>query len=179
MISEKSYAFENGFPVNNTAEQVYRASDLRRAIEAYKIFVPTLGTEAVIQQLSNQGAIPNKKGMVMATSPMQQFQATNSDTPYTIAVIDLSDGPVVIEMPANPLLLGFVNDHNMKAIQNVGGIGPEKGQGGKHLVVPVNYKGDIPTGYFVGYSQTLLNVCLIRTVPLSLWRAGSRATSRN
>lgn len=166
LLAGEPYTFERGFPTQNTAENVYAESDLRRAIEAYKIFVPTLGTEGVIQQMINQGAIPNKKGMVMATSPMQQFQATNSDTPYAIAVIDLSDGPVVIEMPANPLLLGFVNDHNMKAIQNVGGIGPEKGQGGKHLVVPANYKGEIPEGYFVGYSQTMKNVCLIRTVPL-------------
>jgi len=160
------YTFERGFPVGDTPSSVYEASDLRRAIEAYKTFVPTLATEAVIQQMANQGATPNERGMVMATSPPQQFQGTNSDTPYALTTLDLKAGPMVIDMPANPLLLGIVNDHNMKWIENVGGIGPDEGKGGKYLFLPPKYEGEVPDGFYVSRSQTWKIVALIRTVPL-------------
>ncbi len=135
--------FERGFPLEGTAQQVYDASDLRRAIEAYKVFVPTVASEAVIQQIAGQGGRPNEMGMVHPNQPMQQFQATNSDTPYALTTLDLRAGPMVVEMPANPLLLGIVDDHNMTWVQNIGGIGPDQGRGGKHLFLPSGYDGDV------------------------------------
>ncbi len=45
----------------------------RRAIEAYKFFFPTMGTEAVMQQMLSNGAKINEIGHVMATTPLQQF----------------------------------------------------------------------------------------------------------
>lgn len=158
--------FERGFPLEGTAAQVYDASDLRRAIEAYKVFVPTVASEAVIQQIAGQGGRPNEMGMVHPNQPMQQFQATNSDTPYALATLNLRAGPMVVEMPANPLLLGIVDDHNMTWVTNLGGIGPDQGRGGKHLFLPPGYDGSVPEGFFVSRSQTWELVVLIRTVPL-------------
>ena len=66
--------FERGFPVGDTPSRVYDASDLRRAIEAYKVFVPTVATEAVIQQIAGQGGRPNEMGMVTPTSPCSSFR---------------------------------------------------------------------------------------------------------
>ncbi len=60
--------FERGFPTAVTAEKAHYAADLRRAIEAYKFFFPTLGTEAVMQQMLSNGAKINEVGHVMATS---------------------------------------------------------------------------------------------------------------
>ena len=73
---------------------------------------------------------------------------------------------MVVEMPANPLLLGIVDDHNMTWVTNVGGIGPDQGRGGKHLFLPPGYDGSVPEGFFVSRSQTWELVVLIRTVPL-------------
>jgi hypothetical protein len=50
--------------------------------------------------------------------------------------------------------LGLVNDHNMRWVLDMGGNGPDKGQGGKHLILPPDYQGDVPTGYYVGKSDT-------------------------
>ena len=87
--------FSQGFPTADTANAIYRNSDLRRAIEAYKTFLPTLATEAVIQQMINAGAKPNEIGIVMAQGPKQQFAATNSDTPYSLTTLDLNrDSPI-------------------------------------------------------------------------------------
>ena len=73
---------------------------------------------------------------------------------------------MVVEMPANPLLLGIVDDHNMTWVTNVGGIGPDQGRGGKHLFLPPGYDDSVPEGFFVSRSQTWELVVLIRTVPL-------------
>jgi len=162
----ESYQFKNGFPVGNTASQIYYNSDLRRAIEAYKIFFPTVATEAVFQQMENAGAEYNTKGIVMAQGPRQQFAATNSDTPYSFILLDLTNGPMVVEMPPNPLLLGLVDDHNMRWLADVGGIGPEKGKGGKHLFLPPGYEGEIPEGYYATQATTNKIIYGVRTVPL-------------
>ena len=63
------YTFERGYPTAVTAEKAHYAADLRRAIEAYKFFFPTLGSEAVMQQMLSNGAKINEVGHVMATSP--------------------------------------------------------------------------------------------------------------
>jgi hypothetical protein len=164
--TNSEYTFSQGYPSGDTADSVYENSMRRRAIEAYKTFLPTVATEAVVQQMLGVGVMPNKTGIIMAQGPKQQFAAANSDTPYFLAVIDLRDGPVVIEMAANPLLLGIVNDHNMRWITNVGGIGPENGAGGKHLILPPDFSGSAPEGFYTTRSQTWVVVVAIRTVPL-------------
>jgi hypothetical protein len=163
----KEYTFKRGYPTGNTAEHVYQQSDLRRAIEAYKTFLPTMATEAVIQQMMTAGAEPNEIGIVMAQGPRQQFAATNSDTPYSLTTLDLKKaGPMVVEMPPNPLLIGLVNDRNMRWIADIGSIGPEKGKGGKHLFLPPGFDGEIPKGYYLWHSKTWKLVIAVRTVPL-------------
>ncbi len=163
----KEYTFTRGYPTGDTAEHIYQLSDLRRAIEAYKTYLPTLATEAVLQQMITAGAKPNEIGIVMAQGPKQQFAAANSDTPYALSTLDLQKaGPMIIEMPPNPLLIGLVNDHNMRWVADIGSIGPEKGKGGKHLFLPPGYEGDIPEGYYVWRSMTWKLAVAIRTVPL-------------
>ncbi len=152
--AESTLQFELGSPTAGTAETAYDASDLRRAIEAYKFFYPTMGSEAVMQQMLSNNAKVNEIGHVMATWPRIQFGAANSDTPYALATIDLKlSGPMVIELPAGPFI-AFVDDHNMRWVQDMGTIGPEKGKGGKHLILPPDYKGEAPSGYYAGRSKT-------------------------
>ncbi|MGO8749466.1 MAG: DUF1254 domain-containing protein [Thermoguttaceae bacterium] len=158
--------FERGFPAAGTAEQAYAAADLRRAIEAYKFFYPTISTEAVMQQGLAAGARVNEVGIVMATSPRQQFGGANADTPYAISTMDLkAAGPMVVELPPGPLI-GFVDDHNMRWVHDMGTIGPEKGQGGKHLILPPDYTDTVPEGYYIARSKTWKVVVFVRIVPL-------------
>jgi hypothetical protein len=164
--AQSEYTFRQGFPTGDTAAAVYANSKLRRAVEAYKTFLPTVTTEAVFQQMTGAGAVLNETGIVMAQGPRQQFAGANSDTPYSFALIDLRKGPMVVEMAANPLLLGLVNDHNMRWVTNLGGIGPDKGKGGKHLLLPPNHEGAVPEGYFVSRAMTWKVLAVVRTVPL-------------
>jgi hypothetical protein len=160
------YEFERGYPVAGTAERAYDAADLRRAVEAYKFFYGTLATEAVMQQAQTAGAKPNEVSIAMATSPRQQFAAANADTPYAIGVLGLqAAGPMVVELPPGALI-GFVDDHNMRWVHDMGTIGPDKGRGGKHLILPPECPGTVPEGYYVARCNTWKVVNFIRSVPL-------------
>lgn len=59
---------------------------------------------------------------------------------------------MVIELPAD--VLGFLDDMHFGYITDMGAAGPDKGKGGKYLVLPPGYEGDIPEGYFVNHSRT-------------------------
>ncbi len=77
----------------------------------------------------------------------------NTETVYALGHLDLkSDGPTVIEAP--PKMLGFAQDGFQRYLIDIGPLGPDKGKGGKFLVLPPGYKGKVPTGYFVARSPT-------------------------
>lgn len=159
------YTFTRGFPANSqTIKQAQDATDLRRAIEAYKFFFPTVATEAVIQQFKPHGIIPNKVGIIMPQDPEQQFSVANQDTPYIIAVLDLrNSGPMVIDIPAGPYI-GLVCDHDMSPVADMGTIGAGKGKGEKNLILPPGYDGKIPEGYVAYQSDTWEGVIAVRVV---------------
>ena len=61
--------------------------------------------------------------------------------------VDTSKGPVVAEIP--PKVLGMVDDFWYKWVGDIGITGADKGEGGKYLLLPPGFKGDIPAGYHV------------------------------
>jgi hypothetical protein len=69
-----------------------------------------------------------------------------------IGWLDLKDGPIVVETPPN--ILGFADDFWFRYIIGMGNAGPDKGKGGKFLLVPPGYQGEVPDGYFVARSPT-------------------------
>ncbi len=71
----------------------------------------------------------------------------NNSTVYFFTWIDTTKGPIVLEAPPN--VLGIFDDHWFRWIGDYGNAGPDKGQGGKFLILPPGYKGEVPEGYFV------------------------------
>jgi hypothetical protein len=96
--------------------------------------------------------------MIMEGSPKQFVFTPNSDTPYEGANIDLSNGPMVIELPPGPLMC-VVNDLNQRYVMDMGLPGPDAGKGGKHIILPPGYKGKVPAGYFSGTPTTNHVLC--------------------
>jgi hypothetical protein len=89
----------------------------------------------------------------------------NSDVIYAMGYLDLKrDGPMVIEAP--PGLQGILDDFWQRPIHMVGQFegrdwsgdvglpGPDKGKGGKYLVIPPDHEGEIPAGYFTYRCRT-------------------------
>ncbi len=79
----------------------------------------------------------------------------NQTVVYAYSIIDLRSGPMVLEVA--PGILGLFTDMWQRGTEDPGIIGPDKGKGGKYLVVPPRYEGEIPEGYFVIRAHGYLN----------------------
>ena len=60
---------------------------------------------------------------------------------------------MVIEQP--PMGLGTINDMWFSWVIDIGFPGPDRGEGGKYLIVPPGYDGPLPdSGFYVAHSST-------------------------
>ena len=90
------------------------------------------------------------------------FLTGNTDTVYVSGILDLGrDGPTVVEIPpgCGP---GTVNDAWFRFVIDMGRPGPDRGEGGKYLIVPAGYTDPIPDGYFVAESPSNINWLILR-----------------
>jgi hypothetical protein len=73
----------------------------------------------------------------------------NATTPYILTFIDLSrTGPLVVDMPPGPTAGGW-SDFWQREFGIVGEMGPDRGQGGRHLVVPPGEQPPAAAGYHI------------------------------
>lgn len=151
--------FFGGFPDQATTEKLYDNLDFQRAVQAYLLALP------VVNQVGNRDAIL-QMGPANTTVPIWESMVdsrtteltANNNTPYTWFWLDLRKGPLVLEVP--PKVLGLVNDIWYKWNGDIGIAGQDKGKGGKYVIVPPGFKGDLPGGHYV-----------IRTGSFSTWVA--------
>ena len=106
--------FVNGYPVPEAALSVHRDQVLRRALEAYHFFYPTVSLEAIHQGTRAAGAQDNESAVLVVAAPRHVGFTLNSDTPYAGGALDLRQGPMVIEIPPGPLV-GMVDDHHHRS----------------------------------------------------------------
>ena len=102
--------------------------------------------------------------MILNGSPHQTVFTPNSDTPYSGAIVDLTAGPMVVELPPG-MFMGVVNDLNQRYVMDMGLSGPDAGKGGKHLLLPLGYKGKVPAGYFSATPTTNRVMVMVRVIP--------------
>lgn len=165
-----SYSFERGYPTPDTSQRARDDADLQRAAIAYRFWYPTVSVEGIFNGNRVAGIQDNQAWGIAAAGPRQVGFTLNSDTPYGSGVIDLSNGPMVIELPPGPYI-GLVDDHNQGWVQDLGLPGPDQGKGGKHLVLPPNYTASPPAGYFVGRSKSMTNLLQCAPFPSTAMRA--------
>ena len=162
--AESTYKFERDFPTAEAAQKAHDDADYQRAVTAYRFWFPTVTHEGVFNGLRELGVKDNESVGIFMSQPHHVFFTPNSDTPYGFAVLDLKAGPMVIELPPGNFIC-IAMDHNEQWILDMGLPGPDKGQGGKHLIVPRDYKGEVPKGYCVGKSATYKFLAAIRALP--------------
>lgn len=79
----------------------------------------------------------------------------NATTPYIISFIDLAkNGPTVIEMPAGHTA-GGLSDFWQREQAVIGELGPDKGKGGKYLLLPPGATDFKSPGFFVVPCNTM------------------------
>jgi hypothetical protein len=138
----------DGFPDKATIKKVYDNLDFQRGVQAILTAIPGASLGAMRRGIREHG--PDNQTVVMFEELMDSrtlFLTANTTTIYNFGWLNTKDGPVVLEMP--PKVLGTIDDFWFHWVGDVGITGPDKGKGGKYLVLPPGYKGTVPDGYFV------------------------------
>jgi hypothetical protein len=155
--------FSDGVPTGSTVKTLYDNLDRSRGVQVYLDNLGAVAIRAFLSSLAEQGAdAPNKVAIFAQLMDSQSVVLTaNTSTLYAFSRTDLAkDGPTVIEVP--PDMLGFLDDDWERFIGDIGVTGPDKGKGGKYLVLPAGYDGAIPDGYFLLKPRTNKNFLFLR-----------------
>jgi hypothetical protein len=146
--------FKDGAPSAETVQKVYDSLTYVRGVDAFMNSFSGASAYAIRKGFQSIGADDNT--VVIFSELMDSnslFLTANADTIYTVAALDLTKGPLVVEVP--PMALGTINDMWFGWIIDIGLPGPDRGVGGKYLLVPPGYEGPLPeSGFHVGRSKT-------------------------
>ncbi|KAA1177223.1 DUF1254 domain-containing protein [Rhizobium tropici] len=168
--------FFDGMPDKVTVDKLYDNLDLMRGVETFLNGIPAASIESIRLGSLKMGADASNKVILieqlMDSAPL--FLTGNTDTVYGMAMLDLQkDGPTVVQIPAGSGP-GTVNDAFFRFVADMGAPGLDRGKGGKYLILPPDYKGDLnpPVGgmeaevegekYFVSKSTSYVNWLILR-----------------
>lgn len=159
--------FKDGAPTAETAKKVYDALDFTRALDVYNNSFRGASALAIVKGFASIGV---NAGDVAIFSDLMDanslFLTANADTVYYLTALDLSKGPIVVEQPSGAV--GTINDMWFSWIIDIGAPGPDRGLGGKYLIVGPDYTGPLPEGgYFVAHSKTNLALYAARAYLLN------------
>jgi hypothetical protein len=168
--------FDDGRPTAETVQMVYDHLDFVRGVEVFLNFIPATSIEGIRRGGLEIGLDACHKlayfDNLMDSNPL--FLTGNTDTVYGMAILDLGrDGATVVEIPKG-MGPSTVNDAFFRFVTDMGVPGLDKGEGGKYLILPPDYEGDLdpPVGgyeaevggetYFVSKSTSYTNWFIAR-----------------
>jgi hypothetical protein len=137
----------------------------QRAVHAYMTMLPALntigmrdGSEATFGKGYN--VLPIWKDRMDSRT---WVPTPNADVIYSMNYLDLKEtGPLVVAAPRD--VIGMFTDFFQRTITDVGAIGPDRARGGLYLLLPPDYDGEIPQGYFPFKSKTYNVFLFFRTI---------------
>jgi hypothetical protein len=146
--------FKDGAPSAETVQKVYDTLDFTRGLDAFLNSYGGASAYAIRQGLLSIGAEDNTVTIYPELMDSKSlFLTANADTVYYFSIVDLTKGPMVVEQP--PKGLGTINDMWFGWIIDIGFPGPDRGEGGKYLLLPPGYDGPVPDGgFYVARSKT-------------------------
>lgn len=146
----------HGYPDDATTQKVYDNLDASRALQAYLLAIPIVNQASMRASLKEFGPV-NQTDVIwenLVDSRTVELTA-NDNTIYSFIWLDTKKGPLVVEIP--PMVLGLIDDFWYHWVADVGITGADKGKGGKYLILPPGYAGEVPEGYFVVRPSTYGN----------------------
>lgn len=155
--------FRDGAPDASTVQLVYDQLDFGRGVEAFMAGMPAASVYAGCNGLQEAGVQPNQaigitENLLDARS---LFLTPNTTTVYVMTCLDLSKGPIVLQVPPN--VLGPADDAYFRWIIDMGLTGPDQGKGGRYLFVPPGYTGTLPEkDYFIAKPRTNTVIAFFR-----------------
>ena len=181
--------FDDGAPSPDTAERLYDNLDFMRGVEAFLSSYQGASMQAIRGGFLSAGVEDNQVLLfpeLMDSASL--FLTPNSDTVYFWSFVDLTHGPMMIDVPMMPEgsgVLGTIDDMWFRWVTDLGLPGPDRGEGGKYLLVGPSHEGPLPdSGFHVSHVRTT-RACLIGrafmvdndpTPAVAALRAGFRIT---
>ena len=154
--------FFDGFPDDATVEKIYDNLDFMRGVEAFLTAMPGASTEALRAGFASQGADNNQTVLIMESlmDSKSLFLTPNTESIYNMMWLDVKDGPLSARNASERARR--IDDHWFQYVADFGRVGPDKGKGGKFLLLTTGYTGEVPEGYFVLRSRTFGNLVFWR-----------------
>jgi hypothetical protein len=139
---------QNGYPTKATSAKLYDELDLQRATQAYLWALPAVGYKALYDAQAKTMGVRNGDVLLYRTLQDKAGMLTpNITTLYAFSFWDLAaQGPLVVEVPAG-LTAGGVLDIWQQPVTDLGQTGPDKGTGGKYLILPPGGPEVVAPGY--------------------------------
>lgn len=154
--------FPLGVPTPETSNMMYDHIDYHHAFSSFLNCFSGASVWAIREGFLKAGI--NDNDVLIFSNLMDSnslFLTANADTVYFFSFFDLSKGPLVVEMP--PRTLSTIDDMWFRWVIDMGLSGPDRGLGGKYLLVPPDYNGSLPDGgYFIAKANTTRVFCLGR-----------------
>ncbi len=159
--------FSEDYPTPETSRTLDEELYFQRAVQTYLWSLPAVNMLAMKE---GQAKTFGEGYQVLAIfekrlKPRTLITTPNSDVIYGIGFLDLAaDGPMVIEAP--PMMQALIDDFWHRAIEgpevdgvqyfaDIGLPGPDKGKGGKYLILPPDHEGAVDEDqYFVYRCRT-------------------------
>ena len=157
--------FFDGFPDDATVQTVYDNLDFERGVQA---FLTGLAPATLLAERAGYRTFgPDNRTVLITESAIDSrslYTVANAEVLYNLIWLDTRDGPLVVEIPPNAL--GFINDFWSRWVTDVGRPGPDRGAGGRYLLLPPGFADAVPDGYVVLRPRTYGNKLLFRTFPV-------------
>jgi hypothetical protein len=146
--------FPDGYPTRETAEKLRDHLDYLHGVETFMNTIPGVSNYALrkgfLEAEINDGEFVLFSELMDARS---LWLTANADTVYFWGFVDLSQGPLVVETPADSL--GCFDDLWFRWVSDFGLPGADRGEGGTYLLVGPGYDGPLPEGgCYVRHSRT-------------------------
>ena len=133
--------FEGGYPTDATVTKLYDEMDFQRATQAYMWAIPIVSFAKWQEQHEKVFGQEDGDLVQMVSSRDKMGMLTpNDSTTYLLGFLNLErTGPLVIQYPKGPSAGGIL-DMWQRPITDMGLSGPDRGEGGKYLVIPPGQK---------------------------------------
>lgn len=145
---------KRGYPLPQDVETLTSNLLLSRGVELYLWALPInqsyAGRDALIE--ASGGDMLDVTYFGGYSGHDVKLSTFNNETVYAAVHMELYDGPVVYEQPAmddKGYLFGSIIDVWQVALTDLGipEVTPDQGKGGKYLILPPDYSGEVPEGY--------------------------------
>ena len=154
--------FESDYVTEATAAKLREELKFQAAVQTFLWSFP-LANVMALRDGHHAVGITNTSIPIFADflTPKTVVPTGNQSTVYAYNVLTLGAEPIVLEVI--PDVVGFIGDAWQRPQGDLGRPGPDRGKGGKFLLVPPGFEGELPAqGYYVVRCATFNVFWLVR-----------------